>query len=76
MVNSTIWEILSLMTPNIELAQMLASEINNTFLPAEEVAVITAAIANGTIVAEEILQTAQNARFIAIVLLIYFLIFV
>ena len=62
MANSTTWATLAIRTPNVELAQMLATEINSTFLPAAEVATIATAIANSSVVAQQTLQIAQNAR--------------
>ena len=62
-MNRTAWETLAIRTPNIELAEVLAREINSTFLPAAEVATIATAIANSSVVAQQTLQIAQNARY-------------
>lgn len=62
MANSTTWATLAIRTPDVELARMLATQINNTFLPAAEVTTIATAIANSSLVAEQTLQIAQNAR--------------
>lgn len=64
MANSTIWETLAIRTPNTELAHMLAREINRTFVPDEEVTRFTAAVANSTIVAQQTLEVARNARYV------------
>jgi len=60
--HSTTSETLALSTPDIELAQMLAREINSTFLPAAEVTTIATAIANSSVIAKQALQIAYNAR--------------
>ena len=62
MANSTNQETLALSTPDIELAQMLAREINSTFLPAAEVTRIATAITNSSVIAQQTLQMAHNAR--------------
>lgn len=64
MANSTIWETLAIRTPDIELAQILAREINSTFVPDEEVNTFTMAVSNSTVVAQQTLQVAQNARYV------------
>jgi len=64
MVKNISVETLAIRTPSIELAQMLAREINTTFLPTAEVATIAMAVANSTIVAQQTLHIAQNARYI------------
>ena len=64
MANSTIQETLVMRTPAIELVEMLAREINRTSLPAAEVATIATAVANSSIIAQQTLQIAQNARYI------------
>ena len=63
MANGTTWTTLAIRTPNIELAQMLAREINSTFLPAAEVTTIAKAVANSSVVAQQALEIAQNARY-------------
>lgn len=62
MANSTTWETLDIRTPDIQLAHALAREINSTFLPADEVVTIATAISNSSVVAQQTLQIAQNAR--------------
>lgn len=64
MANSTTLETLAIRVPSIDLAQMLARKINNTFLPAAEVATIAMAVANSTVVTQQTLQITQNARYI------------
>ena len=62
MANSTSLGTLAIRAPSIELAHMLAREINSTFLPAAEVATIAMSVANSTVVAQQTLEIAQNAR--------------
>jgi len=62
MANVTAEETLFLMTPSIELAEMLAREINNTFPSDEEIATISMTINNGTLIAQQTLEIAKNAR--------------
>ena len=63
MANSTIWETLGIRTPDIEVAQMLARDINSTYVPDEEVTIFTTAVSNSTLVAQQTLQIARNARY-------------
>ena len=62
MVNVTAEDTLSLMTPSIELAEMLAREINSTFPSDEDIATISMTINNGTLIAQQTLEIARNAR--------------
>jgi len=62
MANVTAEETLSLMTPSIELAEILAREINSTFPSDEEITTISMTINNGTLIAQQTLQIARNAR--------------
>ena len=62
--NSTIWETLAIRTPSTELAQMLARDINSTFVPDQEVNRFATAVANSTGVAQQTLEVAQNARYV------------
>ena len=62
MANVTAEETLSLMTSSVDLAEMLAREINSSFPSDEEITTISMTINNGTVIAQQTLQIARNAR--------------
>ena len=62
MANVTAEMTLTLMTPSVELAEMLVQKISGSFPSDEDLARVSMIINNGTLIAQETLEIARNAR--------------
>jgi len=62
MANVTAEMTLILMTPSVELAEMLAQKISGSFPSDEDIVRVSMIINNGTLIAQGTLEIARNAR--------------